>query len=632
MTAFTDNLASDNILVADKQDDTAMDTSVQLDNNTATTTSAAVDYSSYDPMLISELDDPPHTSPPTTTTTTAEPVQRVLPVKTYGHSKEIASHSRKTHVKSDTTRVPVFKGVFYWINPLMTRPLRDELHKLLQTNGGIDTSHKHLHASTNIEEEEEDRLFNTQFSLTRTTHCISWDYDFPEYEEVIARDIHIVTPTWVQRAIRNGYTHRPEYYLPDADHFLSGIVVTTSQIPDMDRDAIFGGVEAFGGQWQERMVKEVTHLVALTPGGPRYESAMQHPELGIKVVLPHWLDDCFRLRRRIPEHQYLFPNPPLLQHHPWLSVSSEVNTPLNSNTETTETTAIDHLNNTSPSDPQCLLGYRIYLADDLKLADETVTLLEKRINEAGGQLCKEYTSDQVDIVICRWRTSRAYQQAIMSNKIVGTLNWLFHLLITHRLESSTNQLLHYPPPKHGMPDMRHFIITISNYSGMAREYLKRLIILCGAQYTAEMTRRNTHVICAEPQGQKYVAATEWNIIIVNHLWLEESYRAWQVQSVTRPHYTHFPVGSSLLEIVGQTGYRPIDLEPWRVKARTHQIDEASDAVVEHPAAADTITEIPPSIKRTIISIMAILETVQLSATSIGIRGKCSLIRSCTIDE
>jgi hypothetical protein len=39
---------------------------------------------------------------------------------------------------------------------------------------------------------------------------------------------------------------------------------------------------------------------------------------------------------------------------------------------------------------------------------------------------------------------------------------------------------------------------------------------------------------------------------VNHLWLEETYAKWQVQSVTVPRYTHFPPVTNLTEIVDKT--------------------------------------------------------------------------------
>lgn len=33
----------------------------------------------------------------------------------------------------------------------------------------------------------------------------------------------------------------------------------------------------------------------------KYQKVMEHPELGIKVVLPHWFDDCFKLKRLVRE-------------------------------------------------------------------------------------------------------------------------------------------------------------------------------------------------------------------------------------------------------------------------------------------------------------------------------------------
>lgn len=78
-----------------------------------------------------------------------------------------------------------------------------------------------------------------------------------------------------------------------------------------------------------------------------------------------------------------------------------------------------------------------------------------------------------------------------------------------------NQLLHYPVPKkpiEGFSDhvstpylerdphcsIRFFIqeITITNYTGEAREYLKKLIQAMGAKFTPSMSGRNTVLIAA----------------------------------------------------------------------------------------------------------------------------------------
>jgi hypothetical protein len=53
-------------------------------------------------------------------------------------------------------------------------------------------------------------------------------------------------------------------------------------------------------------------------------------------------------------------------------------------------------------------------------------------------------------------------------------------------------------------------------------------------------------------GEKCKHAHEWGIDVVNHLWLEETYAKWQVQSVTIPRYTHFPPSTNLTEIVDKT--------------------------------------------------------------------------------
>lgn len=39
-------------------------------------------------------------------------------------------------------------------------------------------------------------------------------------------------------------------------------------------------------------------------------------------------------------------------------------------------------------------------------------------------------------------------------------------------------------------------MTVTNYTGDTREYIKRLIDLMGGQFTADMGKANTHVIAA----------------------------------------------------------------------------------------------------------------------------------------
>jgi hypothetical protein len=87
------------------------------------------------------------------------------------------------------------------------------------------------------------------------------------------------------------------------------------QIPNSDRALIFGGVMAFGGQYRMTLEPDVTHVVSLESTGSVYEEALQRSHT--KIVLPHYFDDCFRIKRWIPEDIYSFPDKKLLTEDPF---------------------------------------------------------------------------------------------------------------------------------------------------------------------------------------------------------------------------------------------------------------------------------------------------------------------------
>ncbi|KAJ3089449.1 PAX-interacting protein 1 [Quaeritorhiza haematococci] len=103
-------------------------------------------------------------------------------------------------------------------------------------------------------------------------------------------------------------------------------------------------------------------------------------------------------------------------------------------------------------------------------------------------------------------------------------------------------------------------IAITNYIGRGREQIREMMTHLGAEYTGNMTDVNTHLICAAPVGEKYEMARLWNLHIVNHLWLEETYTRWTWQREARVHYLHFPGGLS--DIVGSSSVPPEEVERW----------------------------------------------------------------------
>jgi len=159
---------------------------------------------------------------------------------------------------------------------------------------------------------------------------------------------------------------------------------------------------------------------------------------------------------------------------------------------------------------------------------------------------------EADTLVCQYRYGAEYVDACQNARDVGNLSWLYHLITHNKWTSPMRKMLHYPVPRNGIPGFQGMLISVSNYVGDARLYLENLVKACGAEFTKTMKQDNTHLITAHTASEKCDAAREWNIHVLNHLWLEESYAKYQIQSLTIKKYTHFPPRTNLGEVVGQT--------------------------------------------------------------------------------
>ena len=193
------------------------------------------------------------------------------------------------------------------------------------------------------------------------------------------------------------------------------------------------------------------------------------------------------------------------------------------------------------------------LSSDLEIGSHLLGVLEDLIQNGGGSVTGSV--HKADMFICQYRESMDYRTASRAGCDVGNLAWLYHLITHDTWTSPLKRLLHYPVARNGLPGFKDFRISLSNYNGEARVYLENLAKVAGGEFTKTMKEDNTHLITAHTVSEKCDAAKEWNINMVNHLWLEESYAKWQIQSLANPRYTHFPARTNLGEVVGQT---PID--------------------------------------------------------------------------
>jgi hypothetical protein len=198
------------------------------------------------------------------------------------------------------------------------------------------------------------------------------------------------------------------------------------------------------------------------------------------------------------------------------------------------------------------------LSEDLDINSRLRKIIEDLIEGGGGSITS--TCHQADIFVCHWREGRDYVLASRAGKDVGNLSWLYHLITHNEWTSPMRRLLHYPLPRNGIPGFKGLRITLSNYGGEARIYLENLVTAAGGEFTKSMKQDNTHLITARKNSEKCTAAEEWNIEMINHLWIEESYAKCKIQKLTDPRYTHFPPRTNLGEVIGTTQFDPEILE------------------------------------------------------------------------
>jgi hypothetical protein len=194
----------------------------------------------------------------------------------------------------------------------------------------------------------------------------------------------------------------------------------------------------------------------------------------------------------------------------------------------------------------------VMLAKDLEFNTYLRKTLEDLVEGGGGSVTN--IVHEADMYVGRWREGRDYVIASRAGIDVGNLSWLYYLITYNVWTSPLKRLLHYPLPREGIPGFKDMKVTLSNYAGESRVYLESLITATGAEFTKSMKQDNTHLITARDTSEKCVAAKEWSIEMVNHLWIEESYARCVVQPLTDPRYTHFPPRTNLSEIIGQTSF------------------------------------------------------------------------------
>jgi hypothetical protein len=415
-------------------------------------------------------------------------------------------------------------------------------------------------------------------SLDDLTHIVSNTADFPEYYNADDKMKPVVKPLWIEHSLAKRKLQNPRQYSPDPKYFMSDVVVCCTGLPDGDAEAVQGAVLAMGGLFSSKLTSQVTHLITLSIDADFCQTAAQK-RMNVKLVLPHWIDDCVRLGRKISERPYTLPATELHTATPSSKIPYAYGaTPVRG--------ALDaHPTSSPPPSPSVTRKLqsvfektKVALSKDLGIAPRHREVLEDTIRNGGGKVVN--TATQCTIFVCRYREGTEYQAAARAGKHVGSLSWLYYLITTDRWSSPFRKLLHYPLAPKGVPGMQDFKISVSNYTGEGRQYLENLIIACGAECTKTLKQDNTHLITAYDKSEKCTAAKEWQVHLVNHLWLEESFAKYKVASVSNSRYTHFPIRTNLGEVVGQTEIDRTVLEKIFYPPEPDRIDDKSSDITK----------------------------------------------------
>jgi len=394
-----------------------------------------------------------------------------------------------------------------------------------------------------------DQYPEKNLSLTGITHVISITSDFPDYHAACDALIPVVRPNWIEHSLAKDRLANTRQYSPDPRMFMSDVVACVADLPEGDADAIAGGILAMGGLFSSRLTGQVTHIVALSMDNDKCDM-VQSRNLNIKVVLPHWFDDCLKLGRKIDEQPYLLPDPDILRNPNKKAPNGAANANVTgaTNPDPSDSASLDGL----PARGEITVFRRknVMLASDLGIGPHLRKALEEIIIGGEGKIVKSVP--KANMFICKYRSGQEYKDASRNKKDVGNLAWLYYLITTDTWTSPLKRLLHYPIAREGIPGFRDLKISLSNYSGEARIYLENVIIASGAECTKTLKQDNSHLVTAHVLSEKCAAAKDWGINIVNHLWIEESYAKWKLQSITDSRYTHFPRRTNLGEVVGQT--------------------------------------------------------------------------------
>lgn len=146
---------------------------------------------------------------------------------------------------------------------------------------------------------------------------------------------------------------------------------------------------------------------------------------------------------------------------------------------------------------------------------------KKVIQLHGGEVETLYCP-RVTHVLCCTQRHGVVMQAIRDSKRCVTAYWLNDTILRKQVQPPS-EALHLPMPSTfgtQRPASKH-IISISGFESDERRRVKEMVQESGARLTPYFSRHNSVLICKKLEGDKYKRAKDWNIPVVNCVWLSD---------------------------------------------------------------------------------------------------------------
>ncbi|KAG0142238.1 hypothetical protein CROQUDRAFT_242575 [Cronartium quercuum f. sp. fusiforme G11] len=173
-----------------------------------------------------------------------------------------------------------------------------------------------------------------------------------------------------------------------------------------------------------------------------------------------------------------------------------------------------------------------------------------------------------DYVICEHRSGWEFWLSLGLDKIIGTLHWIMNILNTSDwsrcvVRSPLDRLLDYPVPADPITnwDPNAKVVTVTNYTGLGRNYIIRLMQKMGLKYTGVLSSESKLLVAASKTGSKVNHAMATGTQIVNHLYIEECFKTW-TRAPLEPLHITFPQGVDFFDFVGEPAFNYHDIERW----------------------------------------------------------------------